>query len=151
METSKNSYIAQTTAYLKNKNYEKAYSCAKELLQAFPGEMVGHYLASASAFWLKKYDESALEAKRAFNKASGDDMIPCAIMAATAYYELSQYDKGMEILRFVENRKMSEGIERLMFIFSLAKNDGREAAVHLNELYRLNEEAAREMLIRYLG
>ena len=151
MELSKKGYISQTTSYIKNKDYEKAYAFAKEFQQKFPGEMLAHYLISASAFWLKRYEEAAIEAKRAFNKASGDDMVPCAVMAATAHYELKQFDKGMELLRYVENRKMSESIEKLMFIFSLAQNDGREAAVHLNELYRLNQEAAQELMVKYLG
>jgi len=151
MELSKKGYISQTTTYIKNKDYEKAYAFAKEFMQKFPGDMLAHYLVSASAFWLKKYDEAALEAKRAFNKASSDDMVPCAVMAATAYYEMKEYDKGMEVLRYVENRKMNESIEKLMFIFSVAKHDGVEAAVHLNELYRLNQEAAQELLVRYLG
>jgi len=151
MELHKAGYISQTVIYIRNKDYERAYSFAKEFAERFPDEMVAHYLLSASAFWAKKYEEAALEGRKAFNKASDyEDMLPCAIVTASSYYELKQYDKGFEFLQTVEKTKTNENLEKLMVLFSLARNDAKEAAAHLNELYKLNQEAAEELALRYL-
>ncbi len=151
MELRKSGYIVQSAAYLRNKDYEKAYNLAKEFAAKFPDEVVAHYFLSASAFWLKKYDEAILEGSRAFNKStSDDDMLRCTIITASAYYELKKYEKGFQLLEIMEKRKTNENLERLLFLFSMARNNGKEAAVHLNELYRLNQQAAEEMIAKYL-
>ncbi len=150
MELHKSGYTSQIAAYLRNKNYEKAYTFSKEFVQKFPNEMVAHYLLSQSAFWVKKYGEAALEGSRAFNKSdSRDDMLACAVITASAYYELKEYEKGHKLLEVMARRKTNESLESLFFLFSIARNDGRAAAEHLNELYRLNQQAAKEMAARY--
>ena len=150
MELSKKGYVSQTLTYIKNKDYEQAYKFTKEMVEKFPDDLVSHYLLSVSCFWSKKYDEAALEGRRAFNKASGEEILPCAVITASAYYELEQFDKGLEILEYAEKTKKSENLEKLLFIFSMAKNNAQKAAEHLNELYKLNHESAEEMIDRYL-
>ena len=151
MELHKAGYVSQTVTYIKNKDYEKAYNFAKEFVEKFPDEVAAHYLLSASAFWLKRYREAILEGCRAFNKATKDDeMLPCVMIAASAYYELEEYEKGMKLLQIMEKRKKTENIEKLMFMFSMARKDSKEAAVHLNELYKMNREAAEELAVEYV-
>lgn len=150
MELHKKGYISQAAIYLRNKDYSKAYSFAKEFIAKFPDEIIAYYFLSAAAFWLKKYDEAAVEGRKAFNKADNyDDMLPCAIITASAYYEMDQFDKGFEILTIMEKKKKTEELEKLLFLFSVAKNDGKEAVVHLDELYKLNRQAADQMAARY--
>ena len=151
MEFGKPGYTAQIAAYLQNRDYLKAYSLAKEFTVKFPDEMSAHFLLSQSAFWLGRYDEAAWEGSKAFNKASAEeDMVSCAITAASAYYGGKRYSEGFAILKFAENRKKTANIETMLFMCSLAMNNGREAATHLNELYCLNKKAAEEMAVRYL-
>ena len=151
MELHKSGYISQIAMYIRNKSYEKAYGLAKEFIEKFPDEMTAHFFLSESAFWLRKYEEAILEGSKAFNKsATHEDMLASAIITGSAYYELKQYAKGFDLLKLMERRKTNESLERLLFLFSMALDDQREATIHLNELYGLNQKAAEDLAIRYL-
>ena len=151
MEFTKKGYIAQIAAHLKQKDYEKAYNLAKELVDKFPGEVATHFILSQAAFWLGKYDESAKEGRIAFNKSTSyDDMLTCTILTVSAYLESGKVKEGKEMLNFMENRKSSEEIEKLQFIFSLAAKNEKEAVKHLNDLYEMNHKAAEELVLKYL-
>jgi hypothetical protein len=133
MELKKQGYIVQTAAYLRNSEYENAYGLAKQFVEKFPDEMAAHYLLSQASFWTSRFDEAVLEGSKAFNKCNcDDDMLACALVAASAYYELEKFDKGFHLLMVMGGRKKSEELEKLMFLFSLARNDAEEAALHLN-------------------
>jgi tetratricopeptide (TPR) repeat protein len=151
MDFSKSGFSAQIAAYLRNKDFQKAYNLSKEFVGKFPNEVISHYLLSESAFWFGRYEEAAMEGRRAYNKSvSDDDMLVSAIVAGSAYFELKQYAKGLEFLKHVESRKTSENLERLLFMFSMAVNDDKEAAEHLSELYKMNQKAAEDIALRYL-
>jgi tetratricopeptide (TPR) repeat protein len=112
MEFTKKGYIAQIAAYLKQKDYEKAYNLAKELVDKFPNEVATHFILSQAAFWVGKYDESAKQGRIAFNKSTSvDDMLACTIITASAYYEAGKIKEGLEILNFM-NHKAAEELAR---------------------------------------
>ena len=147
----KNAYIKQNALYLKNKDYGRAYEFSKEFTQKFPGEMIAYFLLAKAAFCLERYEEAAMVARKAFNMASEpEDVLTCAIMASTAYYEMGEYSKGLELLKQVEKIKANEELEELLFIFSLALKDEKEAMKHVQELYKLNKKAAEDFMARYI-
>jgi len=147
----KNAYIKQNVLYLNNKDYGKAYEFSKEFVQKFPAEMIAHFLLAKAAFCLGRHEEAVLGARKAFNLAAdADDMLSCAILASTAYYELKEYGKGLELLKQVEKTKTSEELEELLFIFSLAMEDEKEAMKHVQDLYKLNKKAAEEFIAKFI-
>lgn len=151
MELHKSGYISQICAYLQNADHENAYALSKDFSQAFPDDLESRYLLAESAFWAGRYDEAVIEGSRAFNQSSSkEDMLACTIITASAYYELKQYEKGISLLKTMENRGSNEDIERLRFIFSIAIGDGKEAAIHANDLYAMNQKAAIELVAAYL-
>ena len=151
MDFGKPGYTAQVATYLKNQEYGKAYDLGKTFVQAFPDDVVAHFLLAESAFWSGKYEEAAFEGSKAFNKSSNDeDMLACAIITSSAYYELGKYAEGYKLLKMVEPRKKSEELEKLLFIFSLEMNDDKEAMKHVDDLFKLNKKAAEELIVKYL-
>jgi tetratricopeptide (TPR) repeat protein len=151
MELGRAGCISQIDLYLKNKEYLKAYELAKDFTARFPDEMVSHFLLARSAFELGRYDEAVAEGSRAFNKAGSDnDMLSCAILTGSAYYMCGRFEEGIRLLRFMEKKKTNAGLESLLVILSLAARNGKEAADHLNDLYRINKGAADALVVRYL-
>ncbi len=151
MEFSKSGYISQLVTYFKNKDYESAFSFSKDFREHYPDEIIAYFFVAASAYWSKRYEIAAVEGRRAFNKASDiDDMLKCAVITASAYYELGRFDDAFKLLHEIEKSKTNENVEKLLFVLSMKKNDGSEAAEHLSELYRMNHEAAVEIAKKYL-
>jgi hypothetical protein len=113
--------------------------------------MISHFMLSKASFWCGRYGEAAAEGRKAFNMAkSDDDLLACAVITATAHYELSEYAKGYELLKTVEKTKTSEELEKLLFIFSVAMEDEEEAVKHVEYLMGLNKKAAEELIVRFL-
>ena len=129
----------------------KSEGLAREFAEKFPDDLVAHFFLSTISFWLGRYEEAAVEGSRAFNKSeTPEDMLSSAIVAGSSYYQLGKYEQGMDILRHAENRKSNEDLERLMFAFSMAMKNEKEAVMHLNELHRMNKKAAEDLLVRYI-
>ena len=151
MALSKRAYIKQISLYLENKDYEKAYPLALEFYEEFPDEIMCHYLLAASAFWTGHYEQAIMHGRRSFNLVkSKDDMIASALITSSAYYELERYEEGFRMLKAVEALKYSREVEKMMFIFSLAMKDKKEAMKHAKNLYVLNEKAAKALLKKFL-
>lgn len=151
MELSKSGYISQMITYFKNKDYQSAFPFSKEFEEKYPDEVIAKYFVAASAYWIREFELAAIEGRKAFNKATEiDDMLNCAVITASAYYELGRYEDALALLKSIEDKKTNESAEKLLFVLSIEKNDGNEAAYHLNELYKLNHESAIELAKKYL-
>jgi tetratricopeptide (TPR) repeat protein len=148
----KEAYLTQIFAYFKNEEYEKAYEFGKEFVEAYPKEMISHFLLAKVAFRLKKYEKAAEEARAAFNLAvEPDEMVLCAVLASTAYYQTGEFEKGYELLEKMKKIKNSGEIERMLFILSIAKNDSEKAMEHLEHLAAFNKKAAEDLILKYLS
>lgn len=148
----KDSFVKQIAIYMGKNESQKAFDLAKEFAGLFPKEMVAHYLLAKSALALGRLEDAAAGARKAFNlAASQDDMVACAVLAGTAYYELKEYQKGFDMLKAMEEIKHTEELERLLFIFSLALNNQKEAMKHIDYLYLLNKKTAEELMLRFIG
>ncbi|MBN1169440.1 hypothetical protein JXA56_00270 [Candidatus Micrarchaeota archaeon] len=151
MALSKRAYIKQISIYLENKEYEKSYPLAREMNENFPEDTMTHYLMASSAFWAGKYEESIEHGRKAFNMVkSKEDLIACALITSSSYYELKQYSEGFRMLKAVEKLKYSEDIETMMFVFSLALKDEKEAMKHAKNLQVLNAKLAEKLLKKFL-
>ncbi len=151
VELSKRGYTKQAIIHIRNKDFESAYRLTKEFVERYDKEMIAHFLLAKSAFWLDRFDEAAGEARKAFNLAKKEDMATCAILAGTAYFELKEYRKGLELLKEVEGMGKTEGLEELLFLFSMAAEDPEGAAKHLGDLYDLNRERTDKIYKRFLA
>lgn len=151
MELGKKGYISQISIYLRNKDHARAYPLSKEFAAAFPDELIARFLLAESAYWSGEYHEAAIEGHRAFNKATDQqDLISCALVAGSAHLALKEYAKGLEILRLMEMRGPDENVQKMLLAYSLAMRNPKEAAVHLNELYKIDRQAALETADRFL-
>lgn len=140
-------YQKQLILYLQHKSYDRAYDFSQEYVNAYPDDMTAHFLLAKSAMVLEKYTEAAREARLAFNYAHDPaDMIMCVIHACIAYYRLKEYQKGFELLKSTESIRTCEETEQLFFLFSLATGDDKEARRHFDEMFRIDDAAAREFL-----
>lgn len=149
MELKPNSYIVQISLYLKNRDPRKAYQLSKEFASAFPGEMASHYLLALASLKLDGFEEAKIEGRKAFNVAqTPEDMLTCAFVIALAYYALKEYDKGYEVLLYMEKKLPTPELEKLLIMFSLAMSRPDDAAKHEENLFRLNAKAARDLLAR---
>ncbi len=147
----KNAYMKQMAIFIKNKDYQRAYDFGKEFTEAFPDDMMAHFLLAKAAFSLQRYDDSKEEGRKAFNLAkSNDDMVTCAVLTSAAYFELHEYQKGLEFLKKMEKLKKTEDMEELLFVFSLALEDEKGAVKHVERLYELNQETAENLITKYL-
>jgi hypothetical protein len=70
----------------------------------------------------------------------------CVIHACIAYYRLKEYQKGFELLQSTENIRTCEETEQLFFLFSLATDNDKEARRHFDEMFRIDDSAAKEFL-----
>ncbi|NYZ73567.1 tetratricopeptide repeat protein [Candidatus Micrarchaeota archaeon] len=136
-------YQKQLIIYLNNKSYGQAYDLARQYLAEYPDDMVAHFLLAKSALWAEKYEEAALEARKAFNLARNEaDMVMCAVHACIAYYRLQQYGKGFELLKSLESVRTCEETEQLAFLFSLAIGNDWEARRHFDSMMNIDSDAA---------
>jgi len=140
-------YQKQLILYLNNGSRNQAYDMSQQYANEYPGDMVSHFLLAKSALGVGKYEEAALEARKAFNLAGNEaDMAMCAIHACIAYYRLQQYAKGFELLRALESVRTCEETEQLFFLFSLALGDDAEARRHFDAMCNIDSAAATEFL-----
>lgn len=149
MELHRSGYIAQISAYIKTGQPRKAHSLSKEMEEKFPDDALAMYLAAESAYWCGDMHEAALGARKAYNRSSEHkDMIACAVLGASAYYEMRDFARALELLKAAEALGKDAQIERLMFMSAMAIGDVKEAALHLDELHRLDPIAAMELVDR---
>lgn len=140
-------YQKQLILYLKNKSYQQAYDFSKKYVQEYPDDMISHFLLAKSALWVEQYSEAALEARKAYNLAKNEaDLVMCGIHACIAYYRLREFDKGFELLKAMERIRICEESEQLFFLFSLAMGNDAEARKHFNEMFRIDNDAAKDFL-----
>lgn len=152
MELTKKGYLKQLSLYLSNKDYGQAYPLAKQFLEEYPDEMMANYLYATAAFWAGENENAAKYGRMAFNLSkSPDDLLASAIITSSAYYELKQYQKAFDMLSSMEKLKYNEEIEKLLFVFSLALKDEKEAYKHAKNLYVMNKKAAQELLKKFIG
>jgi len=147
--TKREAYEKQIAIYLGNRDYQKAYDLSKEFVERFSEEMLSHFLLMKSAFWLKNLDEAIKEGRIAFNLSHGEDMVTCAVILSSAYYLNGNSKECYDLL----NKMRSEGnpdVEKLMFVYSLAVNNEKEAMVHIDKLYKINRRLAEEFVMKFL-
>jgi len=148
--TKVDSFTKQIALFIKNGDYGSAYNLAKEMVQAFPQEMISHFLLAKSAFWMEKYPEAIEEGSRAMNIASQrQDMITCAVLVSNARFMLHEYEKGLTLLELFENDK-DEDIERMLVIFSSAMDRQEYVDKYIRELMKINSKSAKELIERFL-
>lgn len=141
----KESFIKQIVIYLNENEAQKAYLLAKEFVERFPSDMVSHYLLAKASFWLGKYDEALSEGRKAFNMARAADLVPCAIIIASAHYQLGKYAEGYRILNQIE-AKDNANLEKLKLAFAIAQGQEKEAVSILDVLFKINREEAQKLL-----
>lgn len=140
-------YQKQLILYLNNKSYAQAYQFAGQYVKEYPDDMVSHFLLAKASLWEAKYEEAALEARKAYNLATSEaDMVMCAIHACIAYYRLGEYDKGYGLLKALEPVRTCEETEQLAFLFSLAMNKDSEAARHFESMVNIDSKAGMEFV-----
>ncbi|MBD3398104.1 hypothetical protein GF412_02810 [Candidatus Micrarchaeota archaeon] len=146
-------YIKQISIYFRDKDYKKAFSLSKDFTEAFPDEMVSHFLLAKSAFWLNDFTTAEEESRKAFNLAKDKDgLAVTGILRACSCYRLRKFRKGMELLNLLKTKlPQREEIAKLKFIFALALHDEQAALHHLEMLYEINERAASELTVKLLS
>ena len=149
-------YIRQLTEYLRQNAFGEAFALGKEGSAKFSKNVLVHFLYAKAAFGLRNFDLSAKECRIAVNLASTkEDIVFCAVFEASALYELGKFNEGFERLCTVEhlqkNADVNANVEKLLFIFSLAKNDLNTAMNHLDLLAVLNPAMADELTLKFLS
>jgi tetratricopeptide (TPR) repeat protein len=140
-------YQRQLILYLNNRSYGQAYEFAKQYVKEYPDDMVSHFLLAKSALWTENYQETVIEARKAFNLARNEaDMVMCAIHACIAYYRLQEYSKGFELLLAMDRIRTCEETEQLSFLFSLALGNDAEARKHFEAMMNIDSNAAMAFL-----
>ena len=151
MDLSKSGFLKQVSLYLLNSNYQEAYDFCKENIIKYPVESAAHYMFSKAAFELGKYEESAKEAHIAFNTTSNsNEMILCALLAASSYYFLGQFNRAISVLESLKVLKQDENVEQLLAINYLAINEEAKAMEHFEKLLVLNRKMGENLLVRFL-
>ena len=149
--TKPESFAKQIALFFNNGDFQRAYELAQELIVKFPDEMLAHFLLAQAAYRIGRFEDAKMEGRKAFNIASEvDDMIGCALITASAYYSLGEYQKGYELLEEMEKKKSTEEIQSALMIFSLAMENPKEAILHLEKLYGLNKQLAMDMAAKML-
>ena len=144
------SYIKQIVLLLKNSDFRRSYELSKEMADAFPKEMISHFLLAKSAFALGDYEKTIIHGRMAFNLSRGrPDMISCALLTSAAYFMVEKYGEGLLLLKLFEIDK-NRDVERMLFIFSAAKGNGPEAASHAMELIKINRSAALKLIEQFI-
>ncbi|MCI0503603.1 hypothetical protein L0Y65_02720 [Candidatus Micrarchaeota archaeon] len=149
MELHRAGYVAQISAYIKSGQAQSAYALSREMEAKFPDDALAAYLVAESSFWCGDMHEAALEARKAFNRmADPRDLAACAVLGATAYYEMREYWKGLEFLKAAKALGRDAQIDRLLVLMAMALGDTAEAARHLDDLYKTDPKAAEELADR---
>lgn len=152
--TSKAPYIKQVSLYLKNGNYRKAFSLSKEFAEAFPEEMVSHFLLAKSAFWADELEIAEKESSKAFNLSKGEEELAVAgILRACILFRMKKYAQGLKLLGLLKTKvpEKREDIKKLEFVFSLALKNEDEALTHLEALYKINKDSASNFITQVLS
>jgi len=150
--TKKEAYARQLAIFIRNEDRQRAYELSKEFVNAHPDEMLAHFLLALAAYRLDKFDEAKLEGRKAFNLASSaDDMLVSALLTSSAYYNKGEYTQGYELLKTIEKRKSTDELQKRMFIFAMALGKSDEALQHMDELFKMNESMAADMVLKMLG
>jgi len=144
------SFVKQILIYFKNKDYGEAHSLATKMVAKFPKEMISHFLLARATFWLERYPEAISEAIKAFNLAKREDLLPCAILLGSSYFQSGEYEKGYALLSKFEKEK-NEEVKKLLFIFSLARKNEKEAVSHVADLFQINRQAAKKLVLKFLS
>ncbi|MEK6982606.1 MAG: hypothetical protein AABX38_06745 [Candidatus Micrarchaeota archaeon] len=147
--TGKDSFVKQIVLYLKSENYPEAHKLAEDFVKLLPDELISHFLLAKSSFWVHEYEECVSEGKKAFNLANSKDLTDCAILVASAYYQLKKYSDAYVLLSKT-NIKDNVEAQKLLFILSVTLNDEKAAVKHIDELFKINKKVAEELLTRYL-
>jgi len=150
--TKKEAFARQLAIFIRNEDRQRAYELSKEFANKFPGEMLAHFLLALAAYRIDKFDEAKSEGRKAFNLASSaEDMLVTALLASSAHYNLGEYTQGYDLLKAIEKRKSTDELQKRMFIFAMALNKSDEALYHMDQLFKLNETMAADMVLKMLG
>ncbi len=142
----KESYAIQIGAYLKNGDYGKAREMSERMLEKFPREPLSHFMAAKSCYFSGDYGNAAEEGKKALGLSEqGRDAVVSAIVAASALFMLKKYDEGYELLIPFRSED-DEVLKKLLLLFSMVTEHGKEAAEFYKELHELNRKAAADFL-----
>lgn len=144
--TKKESFAIQITNYLKDKEFPKACKLAEEMVKKFPKEALSHFMAAKCHYFSGDYKKAKTEGQKAFNLSHTKyDMLVSAIVTASAYYMLKEYQKGYKMLSLFEKEKHAE-LKKLLLLFSIVLKDKKKAARYYNQLYDLNHAVARKVI-----
>ena len=150
--TKKEAFARQLAIFIRNEDRGRAYELSREFANKFPDEMLAHFLLALAAYRLDKFDEAKAEGRKAFNLASStDDMLVTALLASSAHYNLGEYTQGYDLLKAIEKRKSTDELQKRMFVFAMALNKSDEALQHMDQLFKLNESMAADMILKMLG
>ncbi len=147
---SEKAYISQIIFYLRSKKNDEAFRFAKDFAMAYPDSMMAHFLLSKSSFALERYKESSHQARRAFNLASGKDMVTCGLLACSAYFNMEDYFTGYDILKELRRMSNDPRIVVLMTAYSIAMKDNHETSRNIDELYRIDSKIADGMIEQFV-
>jgi cytochrome c-type biogenesis protein CcmH/NrfG len=126
--TKKEAFIKQLAVYIRDQDKEKAYDLAGQFVKKFPGEMASHFLFAKAAFDSGRFEEAKLEGRKAFNMSKDPkDLLATALLTSAAYLQLKEYQKGYDLLRDMEKKADSEGLQTALIAFSLALKDDKGA------------------------
>ena len=65
--------------------------------------------------------------------------------------QLKEYQKGYDLLRDMEKKTDSEGLQTALITFSLALKDEKGAFMHMDKLYSLNQRLAMQLAVRIVN
>lgn len=136
-------YQKQIIIYLNNLAFGQAFDFAAEYANAYPNDMVAHFLLAKTAIKVGKFQDAAIEAHKAFNLAQEEaDMMMCAIHACVAYYRLGEFDKGLELVKATELIEPCQEMEEVAFLLCLARDKDIDATKHFKRMFALDEDKA---------
>jgi hypothetical protein len=149
--TKAESFSRQLDIYIRNNEFAEAYALSGEFASRFPEEMRAHYYLAKSAFGLKRFDVVETEGRKAFNLAhTKQDIVSCASLLCTAYFELKEYKRGYDLLSQINCPEIQAEAESLLFMFSIAMGDESAAAKHFSILVRSDKDKAGELISNML-
>ena len=148
--TKKEAFAIQITNYLKNKKFKEACRLSEDMLKKFPKEPLSHFMAAKCYYLSGDYEKAKTEGHKAFNMShTKSDMMVSAIVTASAYYMLKEYQKGYKMLSSFEKENNAE-VKKLLLMFSVVMKNEKKAAEYYKQLDDLNHAAA-EKFIRNLA
>lgn len=144
--------INQITVFLGDERYQEAHELALDFVKKFPDNMIAHFLLAKTSYCIEDFELSKSEGRIAFNmcKAPGD-MASCAIITASAFYRLNEFEKAMEMLRSIEKTQINEEIEELMATIAFAMENEEEALLHIDRLMKINKNAAQKLIEKFIS